>query len=117
MGLPWIRLDCDTFEHPKILELVDGKHYRAVVVHLSGMLYSGKFGLDGFIPRSALRVIGGTVADANLLVAAELWDVADAPGWNVHGWNEYQFTSAEHEERKRRLSERGKKAAAKRWEG
>ena len=35
MGLPWIRLDTSTFDHPKILELVESKQHRAVVVHLS----------------------------------------------------------------------------------
>lgn len=114
MGLPWIRLDTNTFDHPKILELLEGKHFRAVVVYLAMMLYSGKHGLDGFIPRAALRVIGGTAADANKLVAAGLWDKADS-GWEIHGWRDYQFTSIEHEERRRRLSERGRKGAEERW--
>lgn len=115
MGLPWIRLDTNFFDHPKILELMDTKHFRAVLVCLAGMLYSGKHGLGGYIPKSSLRVIGGTVADANRLVGAGLWEARDGGGWEVHDWESYQFTSAEHEERKRRLSERGRKGAEARW--
>lgn len=116
MGLPWIRLDTSTFDHPKILELMDDKQWRAIVVHLAGMAYSGKHGLDGFIPKAALRVIGGTAADATRLVAADMWEPHSGGGWDIHGWREYQFSSEEHEARRQRLSERGRKAAATRWE-
>lgn len=115
MGLPWIRLDTSTFDHPKILELMDAKQFRAIVVHLAGMAYSGKHGLDGFIPKAALRVIGGTPADAERLIMADLWIPHDRAGWDVHGWREYQFSSEEHEARKQRLSERGRKAAEAKW--
>lgn len=115
MGLPWIRLDTNTFDHPKMLDLIEGKQYRAIVVHLAGMTYSGKHGLDGFVPRAALRVIGGTPADAKRLVAAGIWDEHGVTGWDVHGWREYQLSGDEHEQRRQRLSERGRKAAATRW--
>lgn len=114
MGLPWIRLDTTTFDHPKMLSLMDEGHYRAIVVHMSAMTYSGKHGLDGYIPRYVLRVIGGTPEDAERLMNASLW--LPAPnGWDINGWKEYQFSSSEEEERRRRLSERGRKAAAARW--
>ncbi|AHH20770.1 putative bacteriophage protein [Nocardia nova SH22a] len=114
MGLPWIRLDTSTFDHPKMLELMEAKQYRAIVVHLSGMAYSGKHGLDGFIPKAALRVIGGTAADVRHLIGVGLWDLAEN-GWDVHGWRDYQFSSEEHEARRQRLSERGRKAAEAKW--
>ncbi|MEV6555900.1 hypothetical protein AB0M22_09300 [Nocardia sp. NPDC051756] len=115
MGLPWIRLDTSTFDHPKMLDLMDDKQYRAIVVHLAGMAYSGKHGLDGYIPKAALRVIGGTAADVKRLVAADLWDEHDGGGWDVHGWKDYQFSSDEHEARRQRLSERGRKGADALW--
>jgi hypothetical protein len=114
LGLPWIRLDTTTFDHPKVLELLEAKNFRAIVVHLAAMAYTGKHGLDGFIPRSALRVLGGTVTDANRLVRAQLWDPAEG-GWEVHGWREYQYSSEEHEKRRQRLSERGRKGAEAKW--
>lgn len=114
MGLPWIRLDTSTFDHPKFLELSESKNHRAIVVHLAGMTYSGKHGLDGFIPATALRVIGGTTTDAKKLVEAGLWIAAES-GWDVNGWKEYQFSSEENEARRKKLSERGRKGAVARW--
>lgn len=114
MGLPWIRLDTTTFDHPKMLSLMDGEHFRSIVVHLSAMTYSGKHGLDGYIPRYALRTIGGEQTDIDLLLDVELWVPAPS-GWDINGWKEYQFSSAEEEDRRRRLSERGRKAAEARW--
>lgn len=115
MGLPWIRLDTSTFDHPKMLFLVEERQFRPIYVHLSGMAYTGKHGLDGLIPKAALRVIGGTVNDAKKLVEAGLWNEV-AGGWEVHGWTEYQFSSSEHEARRQKLSERGRKGAQARWE-
>lgn len=114
MGLPWIRLDTNFFDHPKVLYLVDEKKFRAIFVHLSAMTYSGKHGLDGLVPRPALRRIGGSDADAIDLVDAGLWTV-NPGGWEIHGWTEYQLSSTEHEERRKRLSERGRRGAEKRW--
>jgi hypothetical protein len=109
-GVKWIRLDTQMFENHKLLYLKEDKQFRAIVVHLEGMTYSGRHGLDGFIPKAALRIIGATVRDANVLAAAGLWDIAPG-GWTVHGWNEYQL-SAEDMERRR---ERAQKGAAARW--
>lgn len=114
MGLPWIRLDTSTFDHPKLLSLMDNEEHRAIVVHLAAMTYSGKHGLDGYVPRYALRVLGGRQKDADTLLEVGLWVPAPS-GWDINGWREYQFSSHEEEERRRRLSERGRKAAAARW--
>ena len=40
----------------------------------------------------------------------------DEGGWEVHGWKEYQLSGEEHEARRRKLSERGRAAAAARWQ-
>jgi hypothetical protein len=114
MGLPWIRLDVNTFDHPKMLELLDRKRHKAVVGHLAAMTYSGKHGLDGFIPKSALRAIGVTSTDVKDLMQVDLWHAAEG-GWDIHGWKEYQMSSEEHEERRRRMAERGRRGAEKRW--
>ncbi|AVP67336.1 hypothetical protein [Prescottella equi] len=110
MGLPWIRLDTTTFDHPKMLYLADEKQHRAIVVHLSGMTYTGKHGLDGFIPRAALRVIGGLPNDAKKLVEVGLWHLAEG-GWSINGWDEYQVSDDEAKAR----SDKARKAAQKRW--
>ena len=110
MGLPWIRLDTSTFSHPKLLDLSENNAHRAIVLHLSAMCYAGLHGTDGYIPRSALRTLGGRVSDAEALVKVELWNV-DADGWSVHGWDEYQVSDEESKARK----EKARHAAAARW--
>jgi hypothetical protein len=110
MGLPWIRLDTNTFDHPKLLYLAEDKHHRAIVLHLSGMTYTAKHGLDGFIPRAALRVIGGQISDVNRLILVGLWQEIEG-GWTVNGWDEYQVSDAEAQARK----EKARRAAHERW--
>lgn len=106
MALPWIRLDTTTFDHPKMLDLIEDKQHRAIVVHLSGMTYTGKHGLDGFIPRAALRVIGGTAGDTKKLIEVGLWRESSG-GWEVHGWDEYQVSDDESRNRKSRAKKGG----------
>ena len=110
MGLAWIRLDTTTFDHPKMLYLAEEKKYRAIVLHLSGMTYTGKHGLDGFIPKAAMRALGGTAADAKSLVEVGLWHYSEG-GWVINGWDEYQVSDAAAQERK----EKARKAAQTRW--
>jgi hypothetical protein len=109
-GLKWIRLETTMFENPKLLYLKEDKQYKAIVVHLEGMAYSGRHGLAGYIPKAALRIIGATAADGNRLVAAGLWSPAPG-GWQVNDWEEYQLADDEAAKR----SEKAQKAAAARW--
>lgn len=110
MALPWIRLDTSIFDHPKVLGLMEDRAHRAIVAHIAGMTYTGKHELDGFIPKVALRTFGATSGDATKLVEAGLWRPAPG-GWEVNGWQEYQFTSEEA----RKRSERAREAANARW--
>jgi hypothetical protein len=109
-GLKWIRLETTMFENPKMLYLKEDKQYKAIVVHLEGMSYSGRHGLAGYMPKAALRIIGATSADMNRLVTAGLWTPAPG-GWQVNGWDEYQLADEEAQRR----SEKAQKAAAARW--
>jgi hypothetical protein len=109
-GLKWIRLETTMFENPKLLYLQEDKLYKIIVVHLQGMCYSGRHGLAGYIPKAALRIIGGLAADANKLVTAGLWSPAPG-GWQVNDWDDYQLADDESAKR----SEKAQKAAAVRW--
>lgn len=109
-GLKWIRIDTQMFENPKLLYLKEDKQYRAIVVHLEGMAYSGRHALAGFIPKAALRVIGATTADANRLVNANLWHIAPG-GWQIHDWDEHQLSAEDMQKRR----DRAQKGAAVRW--
>lgn len=109
-GLKWIRLETTMFENPKLLYLKEDRQYRAVIVHLEGMCYSGRHGLAGYVPKAALRIIGATTTDANRLVTAGLWSPSPG-GWQINGWDEYQLADEDAAKR----SEKAQKAAAARW--
>lgn len=112
MALQWIRLDTSVFDHPKMLELLDARAHRAINLHLFGMTYTGKHGLDGFVPRTTLRIIGATPADAKRLVDAGLWH-PEPTGWSINGWDEYQISNDETKARK----SKARAAAIARWHG
>ena len=98
------------FENPKLLYLKEDKCFRAIVVHLEGMAYSGRHALAGFIPKAALRIIGATTADATRLVKAGLWHIAPG-GWQIHDWDEHQLSADDMQKRR----DRAQKGAAARW--
>lgn len=110
MGLPWIRLENNLAQNPKILALVEDKNYQAAFAYVCGLGYSGSVGTDGFIPRAALSFVHARPRDAQVLVDVGLW-IEGAGGWDINGWHDFQPTSDEHAQRK----EKAKKAAAKRW--
>ncbi|MCA4754796.1 hypothetical protein H8Z60_19905 [Mycolicibacterium fortuitum] len=109
-GLPWIRLQTTIFEHPKVLILKEDKQWKAIVAYLECMTYSGRHGLAGYVPKTAIRLLHITAGDVAKLVNEGL--LAAAPGgWQINGWDEYQLADPESLAR----SEKAKKAAAARW--
>jgi hypothetical protein len=113
MGLPWIRVDTQMMNHPKIATLILDRQHKLVVVHVAAMLWSGHHGTGGHIPIAALGFVSATRADAAKLVDAGLWDVdADGRGWWVHDWTDYNLGQAALEAQR----DRARTAALKRWQ-
>lgn len=112
MGLPWVRLDCQFASNPKVLYLIEDKKFRAGFAYLAGLAYSGAHGTDGFIPAAALPFLHATKADAKALVEVGLW-LEGVGGWEVNGWDEFQPSNAESQERKKKARD----AAMARWHG
>jgi len=110
MALSWVRLDTQWSHNPKFLALVQDKKWRAIAVYMAGLGYCGAHGTDGFLPLVSLPMIHGTRKDAEDLVDARLWNLAQG-GWDVNGWAEFQPSNAEQEARKAKA----KAAAAARW--
>jgi hypothetical protein len=118
MGLPWVRLDTDIFDHPKLLALEEAGHYRAIVLHLKAMVYTGKHELAGFLPEVCIPML--TAANPMLsenapteiqtLLDACLW-TAQPGGYSMHGWEDRQFVSNEAKAR----SAKARVAAQARW--
>lgn len=112
MGLPWVRLDTQFPSNPKILYLIEDKKFRAAFVWTASLGYAGAHGTDGFVPASALPFLHATKADAKALVDVGLWNECIG-GWEINSWAEFQPSSAETAERKKRA----KDAAMARWHG
>lgn len=112
MGLPWVRIDTQFPQNPKILYLVEDKKFRAAFVWVSSLAYAGAHGTDGFLPAASLPFLHATKADAKALVEVGLW-LECVGGWEINSWTEFQPTNAEMEERKKRA----KAAAMQRWHG
>ncbi|AMT70495.1 hypothetical protein [Mycobacteroides immunogenum] len=110
MGLPWIRLDTQLADHPKILELVADNQFRAIAVFHFGLGYCGKHETAGYIPAAALPFIHARKADATRLVNVSLWLVAPG-GWQIKDWDDYQLS----DEAAKKRRERAMKGAAARW--
>jgi hypothetical protein len=110
--LDWVRLDCDWYHNPKFLMLVEEKKWRAIAVYWAAVGWSGGHGQAGFVARTALLLLHGTLKEAAELVARNLWEPCEG-GWMIHDWDEYQLASQEHVARRKRAQH----AAMVRWHG
>lgn len=110
MALPWVRLDTQFASNPKVLSLIEDGKWRAIVVYTASLGYSGAHGTDGFLPSLCLSMIHGTKREAVALCEVGLWK-ASVGGWDINGWSEFQQSSEEAAERKRKA----KLAAEIRW--
>lgn len=112
MGLPWVRLDTQFPQNPKVLDLVADGKWRAAFVYVTGLTYAGAHGTDGYLPNTCLPFIHGTKAAANDLVKAGLWHT-DVAGWRINGWEEFQLS----DDAAKKRSDKARLAAMKRWHG
>lgn len=84
--------------------------HRAAFVYVCSLAYAGSHGTDGFIPREALPFIHARLQDAERLGRHGLW-WPQVGGWSINGWDEYQQSSAEAQDRRKRAQA----AAQARW--
>ena len=113
MPLPWVRLDTSFASNPKLLAMLQEKDgHRAAFAYLCSLGYSGAHGTDGFITRESLPFIHARVADADRLARHGFWRVQPG-GWLIHGWEEFQESTADTQARRARAQA----AAMARWEG
>lgn len=112
MPLPWVRLDTAFPYNPKLLAMIGEKDgHRAALVYLCSLAYSGAHGTDGFISREALPFIHGRASDADRLVRHVFWR-SQPGGWLINGWTEFQESSVETQDRRKRAQA----AAQSRWD-
>jgi hypothetical protein len=110
MGLPWVRLDTQFPQNPKVLALTAAGKWRAAFVYVAGLAYAGQHGTDGYLADYCLPFIHARKADAVDLVKAELWH-DDVGGWRINDYDEFQMSDDAAKAR----SDKARKAAQKRW--
>lgn len=111
MSTMWVRLDTGLPDHPKMLALIHGKKHKAALAYVLGLAYSGRHGLNGYIPGAALPYIHATKKDAQALCEVGLWHMTDT-GYEINDWSDYQLSTEEMAER----SARARAAAHIRWQ-
>ncbi|MFZ0324601.1 MAG: HNH endonuclease [Actinomycetes bacterium] len=85
--MPWGRLDDGLYDHPK-LDALGRSKLAAVGLHALAISWCNRWLTDGLVPVERVRRLGGTVALAELLVVAGLWEKAET-GYLIHDFLEY----------------------------
>lgn len=85
--MPWGRLDDSLYDHPKLDAL---GRYRLSCIGLNTLAQSwcNRWLTDGLVPTDRVERLGGTVALANRLVDAGLWEKVDG-GYRIHDFLDY----------------------------
>lgn len=104
----WVRLDNGFPEHPKVIGLTDA----AFRLEVEAMCYAHRNLTDGLVPPTYAR---GRLRAAHELEAARLWVPGPEGGWLLHDYLAWQNSRAAVEDARKRMSEGGRRGAAKRW--
>lgn len=109
----YFKLDVGYMSNPKVLAVLD-ESSDAILLHIASIAYSAQHLTDGVVPvKALLRMTGATHDDADLLLAAGLWEPGPTGGEaEVHDYLEHQRSSAEA----KGASEKAKRAASARWD-
>lgn len=85
--MPWGRLDDSLYDHPKLDKL--GRHRLACIgLNTLAQSWCNRWLTDGAVPSDRVPRLGGTIAQADLLVAAGLWERTD-DGYRIHDFLDY----------------------------
>ncbi len=102
--MPWVKLDDQFPDHPKIVEAGP----LAGWLYVAGLAYCGRFITDGFIPRGQVRRLADLddpMALAARLVAVHLWEEAE-DGYHVHDYLHYNPSSAQVKHEREQVAKR-----------
>ena len=116
-GLPWVRVDSDLAQNPRIVTLIADHGQRgmaAAFMFICSIGHAAAHNTDGVVLKAVLPFIHGTPALAPLLVEAGLWEDAEK-GWKIAKYDEHQPTKATREATSGARSEAARKAANARW--
>lgn len=86
--MPWGKLDDSLYDHPKLDELPQAMRMPCVGLWAVAISWCNRRLTDGHVPTGRIRLLGGTIQQADALVAARLFEkVAD--GYLVHDFLDF----------------------------
>lgn len=115
--MPWARLD-DRFHDNRKVRRVWRSCPAAIGLHVMAITYSAGHLTDGFVDNEFVEdrmpVTRQREKAISMLVEVGMWH-ADADGWRIHDFAEYNVTRKSALEKHESRSEAGKKGANARW--
>lgn len=105
--MPWGRLDDGLYDHPK-LDKLGRQRLAAVGLWALSISWCNRRLTDGFVPCDRIRLLGGTTALADLLVAAEMFE-ARPDGYLVHDFLDFNDSAVTIQSRRDAAAERQRK--------
>jgi len=106
--MPWFKVDDGFHGHPKVVEL----SLSAVGLWTLAGSWSAKYLTDGAVSLRTVQRLGGSIEDANELVAVGLW-LQDGEDYQFKDWSDYQPLKDAVEAERSAAQERMRKVRAK----
>ena len=103
--MPWGRLDDSLYDHPKLDRLAPERRLEGIGLWAVSISWSNRYLTDGHVPRRQVERLGGTLALADELVAAGLFDTAEAD-YLVHDFHDFNDTKKDVLERREKEAQR-----------
>ena len=117
VAVPWVRLDCNIYDHDKTLAALGMKNgAAAMATYMFSLAWAGGHGSDGFIPKAALPIIAGTSRTALVLIESGLWEYAEG-GYKIVNYMHRQEAKVVRELKRQQSALGGRKAMCRKHHG
>lgn len=103
--MPWGRLDDSLYDHPKLDLLAPDHRLEGVGLWAVSISWSNRYLTDGLVPTRQVERLGGSIALADELVVAGLFDSVPT-GYAIHDFHDFNDTKTEVLERREKEAKR-----------
>lgn len=107
----WFKVDDHLPQHRKVLSIPRKQRLAAIGLWTLAGAWCGGQNTDGAVPAYVVEELGGTAAQAELLVKAGLWEVTP-DGWLFHDWQQANFTAEQVDAKREAWRDRQRRSRA-----
>lgn len=111
--MPWGKVDDNLYDHPK-LDRLGRSRLPSIGLHFLAISWCNRWLTDGSLPRERVLKLGGTVALADLLVHAGLWE-RDGEDYRIHDFLDFNQSRDQVVRGREQRSEAGRIGGRARW--